>query len=216
VEVPVILQIRATSGGGKTTVMRHIFAEAGCKPVKKQKTKRGEKVLINKGKLGAYPLYIIGPYDSEGTGGCDRISKIEEVIALVDEVAAPSNDSKGDHKAIVCFEGLLLAHSWGQMGEFLHEKYGDRYMNAFIDTSVEQCYKNVLKRRKASGADNTDKERLEKIHKNVVADHHRVALAHNRVIARGGRLIDVPYKTAPQFVLEYLHDWIDIQEVLYR
>lgn len=184
--------------------------------MKKQKTARGEKVLINKGKWGPYPFFVIGPYDSAGTGGCDRISKVEEVVALVDEVAAPSHSKRGDHKAIVCFEGLLLAHSWGQMGEFLHEKFADRYMNAFIDTSVEQCYKNVLKRRKASGADNTDKARTEKIEKNVIADHHRVHLAHNRVIARGGRLIDVPYKTAPQFVENYLDKWVGIQEVLYR
>jgi hypothetical protein len=211
----VILQIRATSGGGKTTVMRHLYELAGCKPEKVQKTARGQKTLINKGHWGIYPFYVIGPYDSAGTGGCDRISKIEDVIALVDEVAAPSHAPKGCHRAIVCFEGLLLAHSWGQMGEFLHAKYGDRYMNAFIDTSVEQCYKNVLKRRAASGADNTDKARTEKIKKNVVADHYRVELAHKRVIARGGRLIDVPYKTAPQFVEDYLNTWVEIQEVLY-
>jgi hypothetical protein len=211
----VILQIRATSGGGKTTVMRHLFGIACCEPVKVQKTARGQKVLINQGDWRGYPFYVIGPYDAEGTGGCDRISKIEEVVALVDSVAKPTHDKRGNHSGIVCFEGLLLAHSWGQMGEHLHARYGDRYMNAFIDTSVEQCYKNVLKRRKAAGADNTDKERTEKIHKNVVADHHRVALAHKRVIARGGRLIDVPYKTAPQFVENYLNEWVDIQEVLY-
>lgn len=211
-----ILQIRATSGGGKTTIMRHLYAMAGCVPEKVQRTPRGKKTLINRGEWLGYDFYIIGPYDSEGTGGCDRISKIEQVMDLVGEVARPSHDPRGNHTAIVCFEGLLLAHSWGQMGEYLHENFGDRYMNAFIDTSVEQCFKNVMKRRKAGGkGDPNDPERVAKIKKNVIADHYRVELCHKRVIARGGRLLDVPYKTAPQFVENYLYEWCGIQEMLY-
>jgi hypothetical protein len=212
----VILQIRATSGGGKTTLMRYLMELAYCKPVVTQQTTRGSKTLINKGNWMGYPFYVVGPYDKEGTGGCDRISKIEEVIALVDRCARKTHDERGDHKGIVCFEGLLLAHSWGQMGEFLHEEYGARYMNAFIDTSIEQCYKNVLRRRAAAGADNTDADRVGKIHKNIVADHYRVELAHKRVLARGGRLIDVPYRTSGPFLKQYLVSWVETQAILYR
>jgi hypothetical protein len=204
-----ILQIRATSGGGKTTAMRHLFAKAECVPERIEKTKRGQKVLLNRGMWGEIPFWVVGPYDAEGTGGCDRISKIEQVIELVDSVARPSHKKSGAHRAIVAFEGLLLAHSWGAMGEFLHEHYPARYINAFIDTSVEQCYANVLKRRETKGADNTDAERLAKIEKNVIADHHRVALAHKRVTARGGNLIDVPYKTAGRFLEKYIDKWVD-------
>lgn len=211
-----ILQIRATSGGGKTTAMRYLMELAYSKPFITAKTKRGEKVLINKGRWMGYPFYVIGPYDSEGTGGCDRISKVQEVITLVDRCAKATNAENGDHRAIVCFEGLLLAHSWGQMGEFLHERYPERYMNAFIDTSVEQCYANVLKRRDNAGADNADKARTDKIYKNVVADHYRVELAHKRVIARGGRLIDVPYATSGPFLRDYLTNWVEVQKILYR
>jgi len=210
-----IFQIRATSGGGKTTLMRALFSLAGCAPCEVQKTARGEKVLLNKGKWGRYPFYVVGPYDAEGTGGCDRIPKIEQVIELVDKVAKPSHRKNGDHKAIVCFEGLLLAHSWGAMGEFLHERYPERYINGFIDTSMEQCYENVLKRREAKGSDNTDEERIAKIRKNVEADYHRVELAHKRVIARGGNLIDIPYAKARNFTVRYINEWCKKQEVLY-
>lgn len=207
-----ILQIRATSGGGKTTVMRHLMSVSGCVPHYTVPGRGGKsKALINKGDWQGYPFWVIGPYDNSATGGCDRISKIEEVVELVDKVARSSHSRTGKHKAIVCFEGLLLAHSWGQMGEHLHENYGDRYMNAFIDTSVEQCFENVLKRRAAGGADNSDEERIAKIKKNVVADHYRVELCHKRVIARGGQLIDVPYKTAPRFVEAYLNKWVKLQ-----
>lgn len=203
-----ILQIRATSGGGKTTLMRQLYEAAGCKPVKQERMQRGGvKTLISKGAWDGVPFYIIGPYDTEGTGGCDRISKIEDVIALVDSVAKKTQGKNGWNTGIVAFEGLLLAHSWGQMGEFLHEKYGPRYVNGFIDTTVQQCYKNVLKRRKASGAA-PDPERLEKIKRNVYADYHRVELAYSRVIARGGQRFDIPYASAFESLSAYLDVWV--------
>lgn len=187
---------------------------ARCKPAKVAKTARGQKTLLNRGDWQGYPFWVVGPYDTEGTGGCDRISDIAQVIALVDEVAEPSHVENGGHTAIICFEGLLLAHSWGQMGEHLHAKYGDRYINAFIDTTVQQCYTNVLKRRESKGA-STDETRIAKIKKNVVDDHYRVELAHKRVIARGGWLIDVPYINSGPFVRDYITNWTDTQDILY-
>lgn len=192
--------------------MRRLYEHAGCVPMEVEQMKRGgTKTLISKGEWQGVPFYVIGPYDVEGTGGCDRISKVEDVIALVDQVARRTNDKAGRwHKGIVAFEGLLLAHSWGQAGEFLHEHYPDRYVNAFIDTTVEQCYKNVLARRKASGAA-PDPDRLAKIKKNVWADFHRVELAYTRVVARGGRRIDIPYSRA----FEATRDYLDIWALLY-
>lgn len=206
-----ILQIRGTSGSGKTTVMRALYAAAECVPIKHETMLRGgTKVLLSQGLWLDVPLFIVGPYslDNGATGGCDRISKIEQVIKLVDSVATITQAKNGWHTGIVCFEGLLLAHSWGAMGEFLHEKYGHRYVNAFLDTTVDQCYKNVLKRRKAGGADNTDAERIAKIKKNVYDDYHRVELCYTRVIARGGLRIDIPYRRAYASVAEYLDNWV--------
>lgn len=204
-----ILQIRATSGGGKTTLMRALYAQAECKPVKQEQMQRGGvKTLLSKGEWQGVPFYVVGPYDSAGTGGCDRISQIADVIKLVDEPAKKTQRKDGWHTGIIAFEGLLLAHSWGAMGEFLHEHYGPRYVNAFIDTTVGQCYKNVLKRRATSGGDNTDKTRLEKIKKNVYDDYHRVELAYTRVVARGGQRIDIPYGNAFDAMAAYLDEWV--------
>lgn len=200
-----ILQIRATSGGGKTTVMRHLFDLAQCRPVLTEKTARSERVLINEGRWGNRKFFVIGPYDQEGTGGCDRINSINKAIELVDKCASPSVQH------IVCFEGLLLSHSWGQMGEFLHAKYGRRYRNAFLDTSVHQCYKNVIRRR----AKETDEARAEKIRNNIIADHYRVELAWERVKARGGSRVRVPYKQSRQFVQNYIDSWCDVMDTLF-
>jgi hypothetical protein len=208
-----IIQIRATSGGGKTTLMRQLYAHAKCKPYHQEQMQRGGvKTLISKGNWQGLPFYVIGPYDTEGTGGCDRISTIEQVIQLVDDCAKRTQAKDGWHTGIVAFEGLLLAHSWGQMGEFLHDKYGDRYLNAFIDTSVAQCFKNVMARRNASGkGDPNDPERVAKIKKNVYDDYHRVELAYTRVIARGGQRVDIPYKRA----FDATRDLIDTWALLY-
>jgi hypothetical protein len=206
----VILQIRATSGGGKTTLMRALYEAAGCKPLKQETMKRGgAKTLLSDGAWNGVPFYVVGPYDVEGTGGCDRIATIDQVIKLVDNVASKTQAADGvHHRAIIAFEGLLLAHSWGALGEFIHEKYGPRYINAFIDTDVKTCYKNVLARR-ANGprAGNVDPERLAKIKKNVYDDYHRVELCYARVIARGGIRVDIPYRTAYESTAALLDKW---------
>lgn len=200
-----ILQIRATSGGGKTTVMRHLMELANTRPTVTEKTARGEKVLINEGRWDGRKFFVIGPYPESGTGGCDRINGVEKALKLVDQCASPS----AQH--IVCFEGLLLAHSWGQMGEFLHAKYRRRYRNMFIDTSAKQCFRNVMKRR----SDNSDPERIAKIEKNVIADHYRVELAWKRVAARGGSRIMAPYKQSREFAQQYIDDWCNTMDWLF-
>lgn len=200
-----ILQIRATSGGGKTTAMRYLFERANCKPVKFN----GKTPWINKGDWNGRNFYVIGPYDKPGTGGCDRIKFVEDAVKLVDFCADKSPDN------IVVFEGLLLAHSWGQMGEFIHAKYGRRYVNAFIDTTVEQCYANVLKRREGAGADNTDEARVAKIKKNVYDDYHRVELAYSRVVKRGGLRIDVPYANSGPDLEAYINAWCEVRDAFF-
>lgn len=205
-----ILQIRGTSGSGKTTLARKLYAVANCQPIKVEKTKRGEKVLLSVGHWRDLPLYIVGPYDMTkgATGGCDRISKIEDVIKLVDWAAKRTQAKDGvHHTGIVVFEGLLLAHSWGAMGEFLHEKYKHRYVNAFLDTTVEKCFENVLIRRSNGGADNEDLDRVAKIKKNVFDDYHRVELCYARVLARGGLRVDIPYERAYPVTAELLYRW---------
>lgn len=200
-----ILQIRATSGGGKTTAARYLYERANCAP----KVFEGKKPLINRGDWNGHEFFMIGPYDKPGTGGCDRISKIEQVVGLVDRCA------KRSPEAIVVFEGLLLAHSWGQMGEFIHAKYGRRYVNAFIDTSVVQCLANVITRRGIAGADNTDAARIAKITKNVYDDYHRVELAYSRVVKRGGLRIDVPYLTSGPDLEAYITAWCEVRDTFF-
>ena len=207
-----IIQIRGTSGSGKTTLMRHFLEASNAKPfLRAAPNARGvRKTRVNKGEYLGYPLFILGDYTVD-SGGCDGIPDIASVIKLVARYGEPSHAANGKHTAIVMFEGLLLAHSWGAMGEYAHEKFGKRYINAFLDTPQELCLKRVLKRRANRGQE-TPADRLEKIAHNVEADYHRVELCHTRVTARGGYLVDIPHEAAIPFMENYIARWVDRQK----
>lgn len=208
-----ILQLRGTSGSGKTTLMKQVMADANCEPFRYApavRSKPVKKVRVYKGTWGELPLYVFGDY-SIGAGGCDNIPTVQEVIDLLDEFATPTHKKRD---AIICFEGLLLAHSWGALGEFAHEHYGNRYFNVFLDTPKEVCLARVLQRRAEKGGD-TPPDRLAKIEKNVIADHYRVELCWKRVLARGGQRLMIPHKKPYPHVRVLLDSFMNEQRLFW-
>ena len=211
-----IVHIRATSGGGKTTATRYLLECAKTRPSNYQ-LESGAKTQVNIGAWKQHPFVCIGPYDKPGTGGCDRIKLVTDVTSAVCQFADDKarewrpDETDPDKPWIVVFEGLLLAHSWGHMGETLHPKYGRRYHNMFIDTTVERCLANVLQRRLDRGDSNDDPERMAKIEKNVYDDYHRVELAYKRVVARGGWRYDVPFANSGPDIAEHISAWCEAQ-----
>lgn len=188
-----VIQLRGTSGSGKTTAMKHMLELTGATPLLYAQTQsrnpNQQKVRVYKGRLDGARVYILGDYSPHrSAGGCDTIPKIEDVIELTKAYGTR-------HRSVLLLEGLLLAHSWGAFGEYAHESFGERYINAFLDTPVEKCLKRVVKRRAARGQD-TEGERAEKIEKNVRADYHRVELCYDRVFRRGGVRVDIAHKSA--------------------
>ena len=197
-----LLQLRGTSGSGKTTAMRHLMDSLhDLRQVKL--TENGRKVLVYRGDLpimdpdeGGEPehwvrTYVLGDYNPErSAGGCDTIPSVQQVTDLVEKYGSRKN-------TLVVFEGLLLAHSWGALGEYVHPRWGERYINAFLDTPVERCITRVTKRRADRGQD-TEGDRAAKIEHNIRADYYRVELCHKRVIDRGGVLVDINFRRAKE------------------
>lgn len=188
-----VIQLRGTSGSGKTTAMKHMLELTRAEPLVYSTTRSRnpahQKVLVYKGRLDGARVYVLGDYSPHrNAGGCDTIPKIQEVIDLAKIYGTR-------RRSVLLLEGLLLAHSWGAFGEFAHEAFGERYINAFLDTPVEKCLRRVVKRRAARGQE-TEGARAEKIEKNVYADFHRVELCYDRVVNRGGVRVDIAHRDA--------------------
>jgi hypothetical protein len=146
-----VVQLRGTSGSGKTTAMRALFDQIGARPFRHDD--RGCKVRAYRGELNIHgnPVhaYILGDYSPErSAGGCDTIPTVQETIDLIERYGSRTG-------SLVVFEGLLLAHSWGAVGSYVHPRWGSRYVNAFLDTPVEKCIERVTERRASKGRETT-------------------------------------------------------------
>ena len=130
------VQIRGTSGSGKSTVMRKVIGGLGGKV--KSVMKDGRK----------NPLYykiddiaILGHYESP-CGGCDTIGSARQVYDLLQKIDA----------RIVLSEGLLLSEDtkWS--------KQLDDLRVVFLTTPVETCLERIRGRREAAGNNKPLKE----------------------------------------------------------
>lgn len=177
-----LVQLRGTSGSGKTTAMR-AFIDRLEKFGPVERNDRDTKTVAYQGELwtphGTVNAYVLGDYNpTRSAGGCDTIPSIQQTVDLVEKYGSRPH-------SIVVFEGLLLAHSWGALGEYVHPRWGERYVNVFLDTPVEKCIERVTLRRADRGQD-TEGDRAAKIEKNIRDDYYRVELCYARVEARGG------------------------------
>ena len=193
-----IVQLRGTSGSGKTTAMRYLFDKIKAKPI--EMNDRMTKNVAYKGHMDfevpdgckdaeRVDVYVLGDYHpARSAGGCDTIPSVQQVIDLVEKYGSRKN-------SIVVLEGLLLAHSWGALGEYVHPRWGERYINAFLDTPVETCIARVTQRRAGKGRE-TEGDRAAKIEKNIRDDYYRVELCYDRVVDRGGVRVDIRHRQA--------------------
>lgn len=131
-----IIQIRGTSGSGKTTVMRRVMVRLPGMLTRRPIYVEGRK----------RPLYyefgnnivVLGSYES-ACGGCDTIGSaaqcFKEIVAL---------DQMG--KTVLC-EGLLLSEDvkWSSQLPDLRVVY--------LTTPLETCLKQIEGRRKEAGND---------------------------------------------------------------
>lgn len=135
-----ILNLRGTSGSGKSSVAYEILNKFPHKIVDLGLTKKppsGYLVSITKQR----PLFIVGPY-STPCGGCDALpSGMEEVEAMIEKYHVRHH---------VFLEGLLMSGYYGNFGRW-SERYGNDFIFAFLNTPLEVCLDRVAARRKARG-----------------------------------------------------------------
>lgn len=131
-----VINIRGTSGSGKSTCVRGVMDHYGSEDLKNG---RGEAV----GHVcGSVNLRIVGRYDTP-CGGCDAIKTQDEINVLVQRYARQGN---------VIFEGLLVSGITERYAELARSTKSAHFIFAFLDTPADVCVSRVSQRRQARDA----------------------------------------------------------------
>lgn len=134
--VNTVINVRGTSGSGKSTVVRGIMAKGVVTVIGEDKKPDGYIVKIPDIDI---PVYIVGPYTT-ACGGCDQISTQDEICDRIRIY------SKMGH---VLVEGLLMSHSFARYAALDRELKQDGVdcIWAFLDTPLDVCLDRVRARR---------------------------------------------------------------------
>lgn len=183
-----VIQVRGTSGSGKSTVIRQVVDE--IEPLEEWEanfiTDR-KQPLYYRNALNDRGIYLLGHYESQ-CGGCDNVGSAAKVFKLIKSVQEHS-DSRG---TILC-EGLLLSEDtkWSQQIQNLHVVY--------LNTPIETCIKQIKARRLAAGNEKPLNE--ENTRKRVaVIERSRVKL-----IGLGIKCYSLDFGSAVEKVLELIN-----------
>lgn len=135
-----IIQIRGTSGSGKTWVMREVMKRLPGMLERKPIYVEGRK----------QPLYylfegvaVLGHYEAT-CGGCDNVGSARAVYDLIHKVYPACG-------TVLC-EGLLLSEDTKWTKE-LAKEYPGALRVIFLTTPLEKCLSQIESRRKEAGND---------------------------------------------------------------
>ncbi len=137
-----VIQIRGTSGSGKTTVMKQVMNGGEWNAAYIEGRKRPlyyESVALD------WPrTVVLGHYES-ACGGCDTIGSARAVYDLIQRVRGTDVLSSTD--SVILCEGLLLSEDvkWSSQLPDLKVIY--------LLTPIEQCLRQIEGRRKEAGND---------------------------------------------------------------
>lgn len=140
-----IVNIRATSGAGKTWLARRLLEQSGAVPVRWEDTHAKHRPVVYGGRFNGGPVYVVGYYPEHShTGGCDKFAwpgGQDYTCALVREFAALGH---------VVFEGLMVSTIESRYAYLAHEL---PCTFAFLDTPLEVCLQRVQGRRGEKGTE---------------------------------------------------------------
>jgi predicted kinase len=151
-----IINIRGTSGSGKSTVVRGLMAKFPViNKMGDSKKPEGYECLNSIHPDGAFTvsserraLYVVGRYESV-CGGCDTIRTPDEIANRIRNYIAnaPLRASQFD----LVFEGLLISRTFDRYRLLALEFAPQKYVWAFLDTPLEICLERVAQRRAEKG-----------------------------------------------------------------
>lgn len=134
-----VVNIRGTSGAGKSHLVRSIMALYEFQTANYKEGRRQPISYLFKREDGE-PLFVPGHYNTP-TGGCDTISKPDDVYELVKDGA-----NQGD----VLFEGIMVGDDVRRCAELSKEH---KVLVIALNTPIEECLAGVQSRRDTRGDD---------------------------------------------------------------
>jgi predicted kinase len=194
-----IVQIRGTSGSGKTHTAYEVMKRLGHYGVAVTEVKGITDIGWQA--LG-FNTVLIGKYDT-ACGGCDTIKTQDEICRRV-----ILNVNEGRN---VVFEGLLISQIYERYAK-LHNALvaqGHQYAFAYLDTPVEKCVAQVNSRRQAAHAVKLEKAlnrnaapdklpRLTQLNETNTRSKHRDCLRNrDKDLANGFTVIDLRHDDDP-------------------
>jgi thymidylate kinase len=174
-----LINVRGTSGAGKTTVVRAVMASCPHEPIYAALGPRLPEAYA----LCGRQAFVIGPYLSP-CGGCDRVLPFALVPQLIEKYAA-----QGD----VLFEGMLLSTCYGVIGRLTETRDS---VVLFLDTPLDVCIARVEARRKAAGNFRPFNPKL------LAQTHATIARLKNKF---GARALAVSDRDATATILQLLN-----------
>jgi predicted kinase len=134
-----IINLRGTSGSGKSTVVRRVMGHYGSRtPIPKTGRKQPVGYVCFSGQRR--PLWIPGHYEIP-CGGCDTLKSVQEVY---DEVQAGL-----DQGYDVLFEGLMIQEA--KASTFISFAKQNNILVIALTTPIEDCLRAIRERRQARG-----------------------------------------------------------------
>jgi|HubBroStandDraft_4_1064222.scaffolds.fasta_scaffold00021_12 hypothetical protein len=163
---PLVCNIRGNSGSGKTYTTR-AFMEL-CK--NRTAIEPDGKIHGYSMTLGKQRWVVIGSY-SNTCGGLDTVKTQQEIIDRVEEFSGLGFN--------IWMEGLILSTIYGSVGAY-SEKFGDRWVFAYLQPPIEECIRRIKARRKAAGNVKPLNEDNTRARFSTIERNKQIVLSHGR------------------------------------
>jgi hypothetical protein len=180
----VIINIRGTSGTGKSTLARQIMELYEPNPLRYRRLGRKQPVgyrYAAKDRVFHRDLAVVGHYETD-CGGADTIPDYDDLFDLVRQGSIYGMD--------VLFEGLLISGDVKRTAE-LHRwalNQCDVLHVVAIQLPLEECVASVNARRQAKAERQGRSPRPDVNPKNTIAKHRGLTLACQRLETEGVRV----------------------------
>lgn len=190
-----IINIRGTSGSGKSTIVKYLMSR--YEQIEKIHTEgRRQPIAYVCTREGSVPLAVIGHYETP-CGGCDTISSTDEIFRLVRQFDNAGCD--------VVFEGLLIS---ADVIKTVHLAQGNRDLTvlALTEVPIEACLAGVNHRRRQRMKDSYTPVK----EKNTRQKHRGVANSVKRLEAEGVLVWECTRETALEAAVKVLGVELDL------